>query len=166
MSQSTWIQKLPWVEIEDVAQDQNVPANIIAAIVQTESSGNPQSVRFEPHYKYLFKTRENAQDNRITEATETVMQMTSFGLTQIMGAVARELGLKGSIFQLLEPKTNLTYCALLLKRLAKKYSQKDDLIAAYNAGSAVKGLDGRFKNQQYVDKVNGYLSEINAAQKG
>jgi hypothetical protein len=94
------------------------------------------------------------------------MQMTSWGLTQVMGAVARELGLKGPIFQMLEPKTNLTYCALLLKRLAKKYTQKDDLIAAYNAGSAVKNLDGRYKNQQYVDKVNGYLQDIKAAQKG
>jgi soluble lytic murein transglycosylase-like protein len=163
---STWIQKLPWVEIEDVADDQNVPANIIEAIVQTESGGDRFAIRFEPHYKWLFKTKENAQDNRITEATETVMQMTSWGLTQVMGAVARELGLKGPIFQMLEPKTNLTYCSLLLKRLAKKYTQKDDLIAAYNAGSAVKGLDGRYKNQQYVDKVNGYLQDIKAAQKG
>jgi len=162
----SWIQRLPWDVIQDVADAENVPANILGAIVQTESSGDRFAVRFEPHYKYLFKTKENAQDNRITEATETVMQMTSFGLTQVMGAVARELGLKGPIFQLLEPQVNITYCAKLLKRLAKKYTQKDDLIAAYNAGSAIKGMDGRYKNQAYVDKVNGYLAEIKASQKG
>ena len=166
MNQITWIQKLPWDVIEDVADAENVPATIIAALVQTESSGNRFAIKFEPGYKYLFKTRENAQDNKITEATETVMQMTSFGLTQIMGAVARELGLKGTIFQLLEPETNLTYCAKLLKRLAKKYTQRDDLIAAYNAGSAIKNMDGQYKNQQYVDKVNGYLADIQASQKG
>lgn len=162
----SWIQRLPWDVIQDVADAENVPANILGAIVQTESSGDRFAIRFEPHYKYLFKTKENAQDNRITEATETVMQMTSFGLTQVMGAVARELGLKGPIFQLLEPQVNITYCAKLLKRLAKKYTQKDDLIAAYNAGSAIKGMDGRYKNQTYVDKVNGYLAEIKASQKG
>ena len=161
-----WIQKLPWDVIEEVSQEQNVPSAILAAIVQTESGGNRHAIRFEPHYKYLYKTKENAQENRITEATETVMQMTSFGLTQVMGAVARELGLKGTIFQLLEPEVNLTYCALLLKRLAKKYTQKDDLIAAYNAGSAIKGMDGKYKNQQYVDKVNGFLADIKASNKG
>lgn len=166
MSQISWIQKLPWDVIEDVADAENVPAVIIAALVQTESSGNRFAIKFEPGYKYLFKTKENAQDNRITEATETVMQMTSFGLTQVMGAVARELGLKGTIFQLLEPEVNLTYCARLLKRLAKKYTQRDDLIAAYNAGSAIKGMDGKYKNQQYVDRVNGYLADIQASQKG
>lgn len=161
-----WIQKLPWDVIDSVADEQNIPASILAAIVQTESSGNRYAVRFEPHYKYLFQTKEHAQDNRITEATETIMQMTSWGLTQVMGAVARELGMKGPIFQMLEPKVNLTYCALLLKRLAKKYSQKDDLLAAYNAGSPIKGLDGKYKNQQYVDKVNGYLADLKAAAKG
>ena len=161
-----WIQKLPWDVIEEVSQEQNVPAAILAAIVQTESGANRHGIRFESQYKYLFKTKENAQENRITEATETVMQMTSFGLTQVMGAVARELGLKGTIFQLLEPEVNLTYCALLLKRLAKKYTQKDDLIAAYNAGSAIKGMDGKYKNQQYVDKVNGFLADIKASNKG
>lgn len=166
MSLIPWVQKLPWDIIEDVADAENVPATILAAIIQTESSGNRFAIRFEPGYKYLFQTRENAQDNRITEATETVMQMTSFGLTQVMGAVARELGLKGPIFQLLEPQVNITYCAKLLKRLAKKYTQKDDLIAAYNAGSAIKGMDGRYKNQTYVDKVNGYLADIKATQKG
>jgi hypothetical protein len=166
MNQISWIQKLPWDVIEDVADSETVPAVIIAALVQTESSGNRFAIKFEPGYKYLFKTKENAQDNRITEATESVMQMTSFGLTQIMGAVARELGLRGTIFQLLEPEVNLTYCAKLLKRLAKKYTQRDDLIASYNAGSAIKGMDGRFKNQDYVDKVNGYLTDIKASQKG
>jgi soluble lytic murein transglycosylase-like protein len=166
MTQIPWIQKLPWDIIEEIADAENVPANILAAIIQTESSNNRYAVRFEPGYKYLYQTKNNAQDGRITEATEIVLQMTSWGLTQVMGAVARELGLKGTMFQMLEPNTNILYCAKLLKRLAKKYTQKDDIIAAYNAGSPIKGLNGLYKNQQYVDKVNGYLADINASQKG
>lgn len=158
--------RLPWQVIEDVADAENVPANLLAAIVQTESSNNRYAVRFEPHYKYLFKTKENAQACGITEATETVFQMTSFGLCQLMGAVARELGLKGTIFQLLDEQTNLTYAAKLIKRLAGRFKERDDIIAAYNAGTPVKTLNGLYKNQVYVDKVNQYLSAIELARKG
>lgn len=164
--QNAWVLRLPWFLIEEVSDQENVPKNILAAIIQTESSNNRYAIRFEPHYKYLFKTKEHARDNGITEATETIFQMTSFGLTQIMGAVARELGLKGPIFQLLDEKTNIEYCAKLLKRLASKHKERDDIIAAYNAGSPIKDLKGLYKNQSYVDKVNLYLSAIELVQKG
>ena len=166
MQQNAWVMRLPWQVIEDVADAENVPANLLAAIVQTESSNNKFAVRFEPHYKYLFKTKENAQSCGITEATETVFQMTSFGLCQIMGAVARELGLKGPIFQLLDEHINLQYSAKLLKRLAGRFKERDDIIAAYNAGTPVKTMTGLYKNQTYVDKVNQYLSAIELARKG
>lgn len=165
-TQNAWVMRLPWQVIEDVADAENVPANLLAAIVQTESSNNKFAVRFEPAYKYLFKTKENAQACGITEATETVFQMTSFGLCQIMGAVARELGLKGPIFQLLDEHINLQYSAKLLKRLAGRFKERDDIIAAYNAGSPIKTMNGLYKNQQYVDKVNQYLSAIELARKG
>jgi soluble lytic murein transglycosylase-like protein len=164
--QNAWVMRLPWSVIEDVADEENVPKNLLAAIVQTESSNNQWACRFEPHYKWIYKTKENARDNGITEATETVMQMTSFGLCQVMGAVARELGLKGHIFQLLDQKVNLQYAAKLLKRLASRYKERDDIIAAYNAGSPIKGLNGAYRNQAYVDKVNLYLSAIETALKG
>ena len=159
-----WVHRLPWDIIDEVAESQNVPAVLLATIVQTESGGNKYAIRFEPHYKYLYQTKANAMDNNITEATETVLQMCSIGLCQLMGAVARELGLKGTIFQLLEPEVNLTYCAMLMKKLARKYSQKDDLLAAYNAGSAIKQMDGKYKNQHYVDKANAFLAEIKTIQ--
>lgn len=165
-TQNAWVMRLPWSVIEDVADEQNIPKNLLAAIVQTESSNNKWAVRFEPHYKWLFKTKDHAKDNGITEATETVFQMTSFGLCQIMGAVARELGLKGPIFQLFDEKTNLEYSAKLLKRLAAKYKERDDIIAAYNAGSPIKGLNGTYRNQAYVDKVILFLSAIELAQGG
>lgn len=163
MSQNAWVMRLPWNLIEDVADAENVPKNLLGAIVQTESANNKWAIRFEPHYKWLFQTKENARSNGITEATETVFQMTSFGLCQIMGAVAREYGLKGTIFQLLDEKTNLEYACKLLKKLASRHTERNDIIAAYNAGSPIKGLNGRYKNQEYVDKVNLHLSAIELA---
>jgi len=163
MSQNAWVMRLPWSIIEDVSDEQNVPKNLLAAIIQTESSNNKWAVRFEPHYKWLYKTKENAAANGITEATETVFQMTSFGLCQLMGALLRELGLKGPIFQAFDEKTNIEYAAKFLKRLASKYKERDDIIAAYNAGSPIKNLNGVYKNQQYVDKVRLHLSAIELA---
>jgi len=164
--QNAWVMRLPWNLIEDVSDAENVPANLLGAIVQTESSNNKWAVRFEAHYKWLHRTKDFARDNGITEATETVMQMTSFGLCQVMGAVARELGLKGTMFQLLDEKTNLEIAAKLIKRLASRYKERDDIIAAYNAGSPIKNINGLYRNQTYVDKVNMYLSAIDLVMKG
>lgn len=166
MSQSSWVHRLPWSIIEDVSDEENVPENLLAAIVHVESSNNKWACRFEPHYKYLYQTKENARDNGITEATETVFQMTSWGLCQVMGAVARELGLKGTIFQLLDEKTNLIYSAKLLKKLAGRWKERDDIIAAYNAGSPIQDLKGYYKNQGYVDKVNDALDAIKVSRGG
>ena len=156
------IMSLPWDEIEDASDESGIPENVIAAIILTESAGDRFACRFEKDYRWTYKTKELAQDARITETTELMLQMTSFGLMQIMGAVARELGLKGSILQLTDIKTNLKFACLLLKRLAKKYKERSDVFAAYNAGSPIKTLDGKYKNQGYVDKVLDHLAAIEA----
>jgi len=161
-----WVFRLPWNVIQEVAADQNLPANLLAALVQVESNGDQYACRFEKDYKYLFETKQNAKDNNITETTEMMLQMTSWGLTQVMGAVGRELGLKGPLLQLTDPEINLTYCAKLLKRLASKHTERNDIIASYNAGSPVRTLDGKYRNQGYVDKVNAALAVFDEIQKG
>jgi soluble lytic murein transglycosylase-like protein len=164
--EAAWIRRLPWDVIEEVAQDQNVPADLLAAVIQVESAGNRFAIRFEPQFKYIFETRKNAAENFITEVTETMLQMSSWGLTQIMGARARELGLKGPLFQMLEPKVNLEYCSKILKSLAKKFTNADDIVAAYNAGSVVKTIDGLYKNQHHVDRFRIIFAELQANKSG
>lgn len=184
--QNAWVMRLPWDKIDDAAEAENVPADILAAIVQTESSGNQfalraetkhswlvdpksgkkQAISLRSHYIYLWKPEECARQAGVTVDTEIWSQVASWGLCQLMGAVARELGLKGPIVQLLQADVNLKYAALLLKRLAKRYDKPDDIIAAYNAGSAVKLINGEYRNQNYVDKVNLHLSAIKLAKGG
>lgn len=161
MLSKTWIARLPLNIIHEVSLDQEVPWTLLAAIVQTESGGNPLAARFEFQYKYTVKFQEFAQEQGITPITEEVFQKTSWGLCQLMGGLARELGHKGSLLELLVPEINLTLAAKHLKNLIKRYPQRDDMIAAYNAGSPIKGLDGKYRNQQYVDRVNSYLSALN-----
>jgi soluble lytic murein transglycosylase-like protein len=182
-TQNAWVMRLPWDRIDDAAEAENVPADLLGAIVQTESSGNQFALRAETkhawiidpathnktglslrsHYVYLWKPEECARQAGVTTDTEIWSQVASWGLCQLMGAVARELGLKGPIVQLLQVDTNLKYAALLLKRLAKRYDKADDILAAYNAGSAVKLINGQYRNQDYVDKANLHLSAIKLA---
>lgn len=161
MLSKTWIARLPLNVIYECSIEQEVPWTLVAAIVQTESAGDPLAARFEPDYKYLFKVVEFAKDNNISQMTEMVMQKTSWGLVQMMGGVARELGHQGSILEMLKPEVNLALGCKHIKRLINRHPVLDDMIASYNAGSPIKGLDGKYKNQDYVTKVNGYLKALN-----
>ena len=64
-----------------------LPWEAVYAFVMTESSGNEYAMRHEPHYRWLFGQNHSP--------TERIGQMTSWGLMQVMGAVAREYGFSG-----------------------------------------------------------------------
>lgn len=147
-----WITNINWREVKDVATEESVPWRLLGAIIQVESGGESHATRYEDHYKYLFKVNEHASDNGITVGTEIIHQKTSWGAAQVMGAVAREFGFDDHL-PLLCGKQSLVYACKLIKRLASKYNQREDIIASYNAGSPIKTTDGKYKNQEYVDKV-------------
>lgn len=161
MLTKTWIARLPLNIIYDVALDNDIPWTLLAAIVQTESAGETLAIRFEPNYKYFLDVEKFARENAISKETELVLQKTSFGLCQVMGGVARELGHQHSLLELIKPEIGLKYGCLQLKRIAKRYAERSDIIASYNAGSPIKNLNGQYKNQQYVDKVTSYLLALN-----
>lgn len=153
-----WIKDLPWLHINYASHKYFLNPNIIASIIMTESSNNRFALRFEPRYKYFFKIKENAAIAKTSEITEATLQMFSFGLTQIMGGVAREYGLTGSMLQLTDVAINLDFCGKHLKRFYDRYKTEEDMLASYNAGSPVKLPSGLYKNQNYVDKVLAYKS--------
>lgn len=154
-----------------------LPANLIRAIVVVESGGNPFAWRVEPKYRYLWDNSKNEPFRALTYGesvseiaptdftapkglnssrdTEWWGQQASWGLMQVMGAVAREYGFKGHFPQLCTAE-GVKYGCLHLTRLKKRFWQKfgwDGVISAYNQG--YPGMSGsRFNNQGYVDKVN------------
>ena len=87
--------------------------------------------------------------------------MISWGLMQVLGAVARERGLRSKYLSALtEPMIGIRFgCAHLAWFRDKKGYSGDDMIAAYNAGSPRK-KNGIYVNQGYVDKVNRHFREI------
>ena len=135
--------------IKSAAARRSLPWELVYAICQVESSLNPSAIRHEPRYRWLVG------DNETMSPTERQDQMTSWGLMQVMGAVARELGHTGPLSDLLDPPTGLFYGCLHLRRFRAKYDIWPDVIAAYNAGSPrrVAGQIGPYVNQSYVDKV-------------
>ena len=152
--------KLPWNLIREHAEAEKIDPYLVAAIVQTESGGNPWTVRFEPKWRYFLHVREYADSNLITVKTEEIMQATSWGLMQVMGTVARELGLKDIITRLTDPDVNLSYGCKKLRMLSWNAETESDVIAAYNAGSVRKTPGGMYENQRYVDKVSELLREL------
>lgn len=136
--------------IEKYAKKYAIPAGLIKAIIEQESGGNTFAMRYEKGYPYLVKPFNKYHFN---EATEKVSQQISWGLMQIMGAVARERGFTGRyLSELTNPKVGLKYGCKHLKWNYNRYNNWQDAISAFNQGSNRK-TNGKYNNQQYVDSV-------------
>lgn len=137
-----------------VANRHAIPVHLLAAIVAKESSFRPDAIRREPAYRWVWDTPGKKAFRRLTatEATsvdppadfkglngddpylEWVGQRTSWGLCQVMGAVARELGFAGADFEyLFDVDRNLSLGSRLFARLLARYPV-EDAVSAYNAG--------------------------------
>ncbi len=91
---------------------------------------------------------------------ELVEEQISWGLMQVMGAVARERGLKGWLTRMLQPEVNLSIGIKHLQWLEGRWPKTEDIISAWNQGSPKRhsvrksGADVReYVNQAYVSKV-------------
>lgn len=157
------------------AQRHNLDAALVRAIVEIESGWQIWAWNPEPHYRYLWNVRENApyraSSRQALEKSppsdfptlagdrdnEWWGQQASWGLMQVMGAVAREYGFREPYLPALcRPADNLDIGCRHLARLQRRFGPShgvDGVIAAYNAGSPRRVGDGRFENQEYVDKV-------------
>ncbi len=140
---------------DDVADRFNINSELFRAIIHVESSWNPLARRYEPDYKYLHFYRYCASKFGIIESIEERNQKTSWGLCQVMGAVAREQGFEGHLETLCLAEKGLVAGAKHLRHFTERYGEdyESHIIAAYNAGAARKETSGMYRNQQYVDKV-------------
>jgi hypothetical protein len=127
------------------------PGRLAVAIAITESSLNPFVSRYEKYYAWLVDVDRYARNLSITRDTEKMMQRTSWGLFQIMGAVARELGYNDYLHLLATQETIDTQIELFVRHFNRifKHYNKDiaRAISGYNAGFALK------KPTNYYNKV-------------
>ncbi len=147
--------------IEIKAAEFEIDPDLVEAMTMTESSGNPKATRYEPNF-YKTYIQPMLHQNALTP-DEAIGRATSWGLMQVMGQVAREKGFKGAWRdeELFEPAIGLHWGLKHLKHFMDKYPMNADAaIASYNAGSPRIGENGKYVNQNYVDKVRKYLNQI------
>lgn len=168
--------------IETVAAGHGLDANLVEAICLTESGGNTYATRPEATYRYLV-TAKTGQPFRLMTSTEVASktppadfraiapsaaiqewwgQQSSWGLMQVMGAVARELGFKAPYFAALtEPLTGLHFgCKHFANQLDWAKGDVSRALGAYNAG---RGGAASELAQDYIAKVNVWLRQIKGA---
>jgi len=153
--------------VDSKAQSLNLPVHLVRAVISVESSGNPHALRYEPGYRWLWDVRAGRPYRGdfarlpapagVSGPTELMQQQTSWGIMQVMGATARELGFQGPyLTELCDFQTGLHYGCMYLDRLRRRFWRDhgfEGVAAAFNAGSPVRNADGRWANQVYVDKI-------------
>lgn len=118
--------------INEMGQKYGVDSALIKAFIEVESNWDVNASRFEAH-------KSDA----------------SWGLMQLMLSTAREvLGNPNlTTTQLVQPRVNIEAGTKLIAQNWKRWGNLRDAIAAYNAGSPRIDKDGKYVNQNYVDKV-------------
>ncbi len=139
---------------DGIAKNFGLDPRLLAAIIEVESGWRPYAVRFEPIFNLRsLECEKFAKDQGITVETERMLSKCSWGLGQVMGATARWCGFTGPLPQLCDPYQGALWAAKYLVKIGDRYKQRNDQIAAYNAGSATFDEFKNYKNQPYVDKV-------------
>jgi len=138
-----------WGTVMDVSSRHDLDPVLVFALIEQESNYQTQAMRFEPGYRWLWpKPSEVKAPFGVSLATERNQQATSWGLMQVMGAVAREHGCGlPYLSSLCNPGLGIEYGCKHLAKLKRRWPAKCDYISAYNAGHPT------MKNKQYVASV-------------
>lgn len=162
-----------WMLIESTAMDYNINPDTLLALCSVESSLDTWAHNPEPQYRYLWDVRLGKPFRALTAGEiisekpptdfhslagdadqEWWNQQASWGLMQVMGAVAREHGFVGSyLTRLCDPAVGLEFgCRHLSANLRWANGNYTQALAAYNGG---RGGNERppYRNIVYAEKV-------------
>lgn len=154
MSMPNWAMQLPWKVITAKARKYNLDPCLMAAMIQVESAGARGATRYEAGWRYHTNVAKWAKLTRVTHETERRGQMVSWGLMQVMGTVARELGYDGCLPLLCEEELGIEYGCMKFRQVLNRWDGEREAISAYNAGHPTDN------NQGYVSKVTKFRLEL------
>lgn len=120
------------------AQSHGLDPALVCAVVEQESNWNQWAIRFEPAFLARYVHPLGLSD------TESYARSFSWGLMQLMGQVARELGYKGHVAELCDPVTGLEWgCKHLANKLKDVNGDVHMALQRWNGGG----------NPNYADEV-------------
>lgn len=159
--------------MREAARSYSLDPLLVRALVQIESGGDPYAWNPEPPYRYFWDVKKRQPFRLVTDIEvrskfppadfpclagdcdqEWWGQQVSWGLMQVMGAVARERGFRGPYLpELSAVAPNLTYgCGHLTALLAWARNDEEQALAAYNGGRLGNRVRP-FRNAAYAAKV-------------
>jgi len=165
--------------VESAAGRHGLDPNLVEAIALVESGGDPDAWNPEPKYPYLWNVRKGMPFRRLTPE-ETISkfppkdfpclagdpdqewwaQQASWGLMQVMGAVARELKFRKPYLTALcsNPDLNLDIgCAHLAGHVRWAAGDWQRAVRAYNGGRGGADLP---MTVPYIEKVVAALTFV------
>lgn len=168
--------------IERTAQAHQLDPRLVLAVVNVESSGEPWAWNPEPRYRWFWNVKtwtpfRNVVNGELAAKVpppdfpalagdpdqEWWAQQASWGLMQVMGAVAREFGCRERyLTALCDPAIGVEFgCRVLAARMTWAKGDTASALAAYNGGTA--GNEPRVKvkrNAAYVAKVDAVMRRL------
>lgn len=133
---------------ERAAAAEGLEPALVCAVVEQESNWNPWAIRYEPLFfaKYVAPLYTN---NKVG-ATEAYARGISWGLMQVMGQVAREIGVSSLYLSTLcDPAVGLAVgCKVLRRKLDAHGGDRTKGLLAWNGGG----------NPDYADEVLARMS--------
>lgn len=160
-------------EIHDAAVCRSLDPMLVGGLIAVESTFNAYAWNPEPNYRYFWNVHTNKPFRVVTNPEiasafspkdfpslagdpdqEWWAQQSSWGLMQVMGALARELGFAGPYLpELTSPEKNLAIGCVQLRRLLDwANGDTERALAAYNGGK-VGNLSRPLRNQAYASNV-------------
>src|SRR5271169_3165491 len=121
-----------------IAQRHGLDPSLVCAVIEQESAWNTHAIRYEPAFfaKYVAPLFTN---NKVEPATNTEAYSRAFswGLMQVMGQSAREIGVAGQFLsELCDPANGIqTGCALFAHKLAIARGNISQALQFWNGGA-------------------------------
>lgn len=133
--------------IEFAAKQHGIDADLLEAVVLTESNGRADAFRYEPGYYQLYLADKEEFQGKIARRIAS-----SYGLCQVMYPTALQYGFspQAEPEMLFLPDLNLDLAAKILAALFKKFRNIEKALQAYNGGS---GNVGSPATKVYSEKV-------------
>lgn len=148
--------------ITEYALKYDLEPAIVYGVCMRESTMNQFSYRYEPDYRWTVDPK-SVKERNCSATSEEMLQKTSLGLMQVMGAVFREYGFRGWLPMVFaDPELQLDYGCKHLARKLNKYGLHAG-IAAYNSGVPRRIAGGKFENQAHVDAVLAFAESYQSA---